>query len=151
LRKSSTFTQEGAEKLVLSSLLIRDIECYQAYENQKSYDLIAVSQNGKKIAKIEVKSRQNNHAKKITNSNFMHKKPPFPDFYVSVFIKSFRENQKVTDNELDVEMLVLPKNIVHSKKHTHVGKKGSYFYPNKLKDIDKYVNNFELITNFLKD
>ena len=57
LRKSSTFTQEGAEKLVLSSLLIRDIECYQAYENQKSYDLIAISKNGKKIAKIEETNR----------------------------------------------------------------------------------------------
>lgn len=149
MRKSSTFTQEGAEKLVLSSLLIRDIECYQAYENQKSYDLIAVSKNGKKIAKIEVKSRQNNHTRKISNSNFMLKTPPFPDFYVSVFIKSFKKKQKVSDNELDVEIFVLPKNIVHS--NAHVGQKGSYFYPNKLKDIDKYLNNFELLTNFLKD
>ena len=149
MRKSSTFTQEGAEKLVLSSLLIRDIECYQAYENQKSYDLIAVSKDGKKISKIEVKSRQNNHARKITNSNFMLKKPPSPDFYVSVFIKSFNKNQKVSHNELDVEILVLPKKIVHS--NANVGQKGSYFYPNKLKDIDKYLNNFELTTDFLTD
>ena len=149
MRKSSTFTQEGAEKLVLSSLLIRDIECYQAYENQKSYDLIAVSKNGKKIAKIEVKSRQNNHARKITNSNFMHKKPPFPDFYVSVFIKSFKNKIQVSPNKIEIDILVLPKNIVHSKKHTHIGEKGNYFYPNRLDDINKYLNNYELITDFL--
>jgi hypothetical protein len=48
MRKNSKFSQEGAEKLILSNLLVRDVECYQAYENQKSYDLIAISKNGKK-------------------------------------------------------------------------------------------------------
>ena len=86
MRNYSKFTQEGAEKLIVSNLLIRDIECYQAYENQQSYDLIAISKNGKKTARIEVKSRQNNYSKTITNSNFMQKNPPYPDFYVSVFI-----------------------------------------------------------------
>ena len=149
MRKSSIFTQEGAEKLILSSLLIRDIECYQVYENQKSYDLIALSKDRQKNCKIEVKSRQNQYTKKITGSNFELKKPPLPDFYVSVFIKSFKKNQKISDNEIDVEILVLPKKIVHS--NAQVGQKGSYFYPNKIKDIDKYLNNFQLITDFLTD
>ena len=49
MRRDSKLTQEGAEKYVLSNLLIRDIECYQAYENQRSYDLIAISKDGKKL------------------------------------------------------------------------------------------------------
>ena len=32
--------------------------------------------------------------KKITSSNFQQKKPPFPDFYVSIFIESFEKNEK---------------------------------------------------------
>ena len=68
---------------------------------------------------------------------------------MSVFIKSFKKKQKVSHNELDVEILVLPKKIVNS--NANVGQKGSYFYPNKLKDIDKYLNNFQLITDFLTD
>ncbi len=149
MRNYSKFTQEGAEKLIVSNLLIRDIECYQAYENQKSYDLIAISKNGKKTARIEVKSRQNNHSRKITNSNFMQKSPPLPDFYVSVFIKSYKNNKKVLPNDVETEVLVLPKSIVHSKKNTAVGQKGKYFYPNKLQNIHQYLDNYELITKFL--
>ena len=149
MRKDSKLTQEGAEKLIVSNLLIRDIECYQAYGNQKSYDLIAIAKNGKKTARIEVKSRHNQYAKKITGSNFKHKTPPFPDFYVSVFIKSFKNKIQVSPNKIEIDILVLPKNIVHSKKHTHIGEKGNYFYPNRLDDINKYLNNYELITDFL--
>ena len=151
MRNYSKFTQEGAEKLIVSNLLIRDIECYQAYENQQSYDLIAISKNGKKTARIEVKSRQNNYSKSISNSNFMQKNPPYPDFYVSVFIKSFQNKEKVSPNDVKTEVLILPKNVVHSKKHTAVGEKGKYFYPNRLKDVNEYLDNYELITDFLKN
>ena len=149
MRKDSKLTQEGAEKLIVSNLLIRDIECYQAYSNQKSYDLIAISKNGKKTARIEVKSRLNKHAQKITGSNFKHKTRPFPDFYVSVFIKSFKNKSQVSPNNIEIDILVLPQKIVHSKKHSHIRAKGTYFYPNRLDDIKKYLNNYELITDFL--
>lgn len=151
MKKNSKFSQEGAEKLILSNLLIRDVECYQAYENQKSYDLIAISKDGKKTAKIEVKSRHNEYTKNISGSNFKLKNSPFPDFYVSVFIKSYNNKKKLLPNAVEEELLILPTSVVHSKKHISIGKKGTYFYPNKLKDLDKYLNNFELITDFLNN
>ena len=153
MRRNSNFTATGAEKLILANFLIRDVECYKAYGNQQSSDLIAVSKNSKKIARIEVKSRVNypKQAQKITSSNIKHKSLPYPDFYVSVFIKSYFKGVKVPLNHVTVDILVLPKKLVHSKKHTHIRKNGKYFYPNKLtaKEISKYSNNFELIIDFL--
>lgn len=151
MRRDSKLTQEGAEKYVLSNLLIRDIECYQAYENQRSYDLIAISKDGKKTARIEVKSRHNDYAKKITSSNFQQKKPPFPDFYVSIFIESFEKNEKKPINIQKIIVMVLPQRIVHSKENTNVGKKGEYFYPNKLKNYEIYLDNYQLIDDFLNN
>ena len=116
--------------MILANFLIRDVECYKAYGNQQSSDLIA---------------------QKITSKNIKHKSLPYPDFYVSVFIKSYFKGVKVPLNHVTVDILVLPKKLVHSKKHTHIRKNGKYFYPNKLtaKEISKYSNNFELIIDFL--
>ena len=87
-RKNSVLTSVGAEKLVVSYLLIRDIECYEAYENQSSYDLIAYQKtttNERKSATIEVKSRVNKSIKKITSSNFQLKKKQPDESRLKIF------------------------------------------------------------------
>jgi hypothetical protein len=48
---------QGAELLVLGQPLIRGIQAYKAYINYLDYDLIAVSKDGERTCRIQVKSR----------------------------------------------------------------------------------------------
>lgn len=48
---------QGAEFLVLAQLLIRRIQAYKSYVNYPGYDLIAVSTDGERTCRIQVKSR----------------------------------------------------------------------------------------------
>ena len=57
-------TPDGAEFLVLGNLLVRGIYAYKNYVNTPDFDVVAFNpDNNKKIARIEVKSRQRKDAK----------------------------------------------------------------------------------------
>ena len=73
---------------------------------------------------------------------------------MSVLIKSYDKglSQKKI-NEYDIDILVIPGEVVHNKNEETFKKtkSGEYFYPNKLsdEDIEEYSDNFELISKFL--
>ncbi len=56
-RLDTRLEAQGAEFLVLGQLLIRGIQAYKAYANYPGYDLIAVSKDGARTCRIQVKSR----------------------------------------------------------------------------------------------
>lgn len=56
-RLNSRLEWQGAEFLVLAHLLIEGIEAYKPYVNHPAYDLVALNPNGRKLARISVKSR----------------------------------------------------------------------------------------------
>lgn len=56
-RLNTLLESEGAEFLVLGKLLIEGIPSYKAYTKQSGYDLIAVSPEANRSARIQVKSR----------------------------------------------------------------------------------------------
>jgi hypothetical protein len=54
---SNLLESEGAEFLVLGQLLIDGIDAYKSYKNYPGYDVVAVSPENDRTAKIQVKSR----------------------------------------------------------------------------------------------
>ena len=56
-RKDTTLASSGSEFLVLGELLIREIESYKTYHNQKAYDIISVNPETKRNATIQVKCK----------------------------------------------------------------------------------------------
>jgi hypothetical protein len=55
-RRDTSLESEGAEFLVLGNLLIEGISCFKAYVNYPGYDLIAVSADTGRNARIQVKA-----------------------------------------------------------------------------------------------
>ena len=56
-RQNTKLESEGAEFLVLGNLLIEGISCYKSYINFPGYDLVAVTPDRSKTARIQMKSR----------------------------------------------------------------------------------------------
>lgn len=56
-RQDTKLESEGAEFLVLGTLLIEGVTCFKAYVNFPGYDLVAVNPDTKRQARIQVKSR----------------------------------------------------------------------------------------------
>ncbi len=57
---------DGAEFLVLGNLLARGIYAYKNYINTPDYDVAALNSKNRKIAKIEVKSKNTKMQKYIS-------------------------------------------------------------------------------------
>ena len=56
-RLDSRLEAQGAEFLVLGQLLVAGVQTYKAYTNYPGYDLIAVSKDGERTCRVQVKSR----------------------------------------------------------------------------------------------
>jgi len=70
-RQDTKLESEGAEFLVLGTLLIEGVSCFKAYVNFRGHDLVAVSRSGEKTARIQVKSRwATNYDKSFPIKNF---------------------------------------------------------------------------------
>jgi hypothetical protein len=56
-RLDTRLEAQGAEFLVLGQLLVAGVQAYKAYTNYPGYDLVAVSKDGQRTCRIQVKSR----------------------------------------------------------------------------------------------
>lgn len=56
-RQDTKLESEGAEFLVLGTLLVEGISCFKAYVNFPGYDLVAINPENSRTARIQVKSR----------------------------------------------------------------------------------------------
>lgn len=56
-RHDTTLEAEGAEFLVLGHLLVQGIEAHKMYSNHPGFDVVAVGPDGRRTARIQVKSR----------------------------------------------------------------------------------------------
>ena len=82
-------TPDGAEFLVLGNLLVRGIYAYKNYVNTPDFDVVAFNpDNNKKIARIEVKSRQYKDAKMYQLRSFKS------DFVVFVQLNKYTRTKK---------------------------------------------------------
>jgi hypothetical protein len=56
-RLDSRLEAQGAEFLVLGQLLVAGVQAYKAYTNYPGYDLVAISKDGQRTCRVQVKSR----------------------------------------------------------------------------------------------
>lgn len=69
-RQDTRLESEGAEFLVLGTMLCEGIPAYKMYVNMPGYDLIAVNPEGDRVTRISVKMRWKADAKGFIIRNF---------------------------------------------------------------------------------
>jgi len=142
----------GAEFLVLSKLLLTNIQSYKAYVNFEGYDLVAVNPIKNKSAKIQVKSK---NFKGDTSFYLNADSKAKSDFYVFAQTNSIRKNNDkytlVTDEERLPMLYVMSYKIVDKYKKTDKdGNNWISLSKKSMPNIDKYLNDWDEIKKFLK-
>lgn len=143
-RLDTKLEAEAAEFLVLGRLLLERVPTYKSYVNYPGYDLIAVNPDKNKSAKIQVKSRYRTDWDGFIINNFEC------DFVVFVTLNrgypKIKKNGETGIKEPD--FYILPISYVEKVKDS----KNTWgkIVRSRLKDIERYQNNWELIKKFLK-
>ena len=146
-RQNTKLESEGAEFLVLGSLLIEGISAYKAYVNFPGYDLTAVNPETRKIARLQVKSRwATNYDKSFPIKNFGC------DFVIHVALnRGYAFGKAASENDDGVkppEFYVLPVDVVRAVQNPR-DKWGKVHIP-KISNLDDYRGNWILRREFLE-
>jgi hypothetical protein len=127
---------QGAEFLVLGQLLARGIQAYKAYINYPGYDLIAVSKDGERTCRVQVKSRwATNWGRGFPIKNF--------DCDYVVVVALNRGPKRVREPEY----WVLPVAEVEAAQRSEGGWEKAYL--RDIEDADSYQAAWSLIDDFL--
>ena len=145
-------TPDGAEFLVLGNLLVRGIYAYKNYVNTPDFDVVALNpDNNKKIARIEVKSRQHTNAKVYQMKSFKS------DFVVFVQLNKYKRSKNIkifTGSENNINYIIIPTKRVKSLKRRKTPNTWGRYRVNigYLPSYKKYENDlgWALIKKFLK-
>ena len=145
-------TPDGAEFLVLGNLLVRGIYAYKNYVNTPDFDVVAFNpDNNKKIARIEVKSRQRKDAKIYQIRDFKS------DFVVFVQLNKYTRTKKkkiLTESENNINFIIIPTKIVKSLRKRKTPNQWGRFRVNigNLSSYKRYENDlgWNKIKKFLK-
>lgn len=141
-RQDTKLEANGAEFLVLGQLLIRGMQAYKSYLNNKGYDLITVNPEKKTQAKIEVKSRYHTNMKSFPIKNFES------DFVV--FCSLNRGSKKIMATSIlgikEPEYYIFP--TILCKNHAK-GRTWKKFHLSDVNNFEQYKNNWDLIFKFL--
>lgn len=150
-RLDTKLFSNGAEFLVMSKLLLTNIQTYKAYVNFEGYDLVCVNPKENLSAKIQVKSKNFlNDTSFYLNSDDKTES----DFYVFAQTNSIKKvNEKYTiipDSTKEPKLYVL--DFATVKQYRKKDKKGTYYISMSNKNIpkiDSYLNNWDQIKFFL--
>jgi hypothetical protein len=138
-RQDTKLEAEGAEFLVLGSLLIEGINCFKAYTNFAGYDIVAVNPESNKTARIQVKSRWASDAPWA----FLIKN--FDCDYV-VYVRLNRGNRNNGGNRRDPEFYCFPVEVV---KAAHSNNDWGKVSVRNIADYDTYKTAWGLIAEFV--
>jgi hypothetical protein len=146
-RQNTKLESEGAEFLVMGTLLIEGIFCYKAYVNFPGYDLIAVNPASQKIARIQVKSRwATDYDRSFPIKNFNC------DFVIHVALnRGYRFSKKAKSEDSGKkapEFYVLPISVV--KAAQNVGDKWGKVTITNIPSVQSYRDDWGLIASFLE-
>lgn len=146
MRRNTKLEAEGAEFLVLGSLLIEGIACFKAYVNYPGFDLIAVSPDKGRIARIQVKSRfASDYNKRFPIKNFDC------DFVVHVALNRgyhYGKKGKGDGREIKIpDFFVFPVNIV--KQAQVPDSDWGMVKLSAINDLPAYKDAWSLIYDFL--
>jgi hypothetical protein len=154
-RRDTRLEAEGAEFLVLGSLLAEGIPAWKAYTNFPGYDILAGDIRRQRLCRIQVKSRYQTAARGFPIGNFDC------DFVCFVRLnrgsRSYlqqRQNRRRAASELESgrlppEIYVLPRRVV-SRAWTPGAPfgRGGVLLAN-INNPQRYLHNWELISTFL--
>ena len=151
-RLDTKLFSNGAEFLVLSKLLLTNIQTYKAYVNFEGYDLVSVNPKESLSAKIQVKSKNfKSDSTFYLNSDDKAK----PDFYVFAQTNSIKKTKNgyrlVPDDERFPMLYVMDLKTVN--EHKRIDKQGTNWISiskKSIPNIDDYLNNWNQIKVFLK-
>ncbi len=135
-RQNTRLEAQGAEFLVLGQLLVAGIPAYKMYVNTPGYDVLAVSPDAKRVARVSVKSRWSASARGVLINNFDS------DFVVIVKLN------KGAPEPVPVEYFVIPTEHLSTLKRSAPpwGKLNFSTIPN----FRSYINGWHRIIAFLQ-
>lgn len=142
-RLDTKLESDAAEFLVLGRLLLERIPTYKAYVNYPGYDLIAVDQEAKTSARIQVKSRF-----RTDWDGFIIKNRQCDFVVFAALNRGFaRPKKKGGDGIKEPEFYVLPIDYVNAVRDPK--NKWGKIVKNRLANIEQYRNAWGLIRDFL--
>jgi len=143
-RRNTRLESEGAEFLVVGWLLINGIESHKTYSKMPGYDLIAVNAENSRSSRIQVKSRFQTGVGHFIIKNFDS------DFVVIARLnRGYAKPRKSGDTGVkDPEMYVVPTEVVRAAQDPSDSWHKVSF--SKIPDFKSYLNNWELIREFLQ-
>jgi hypothetical protein len=140
----------GAEFLVMSRLLLANIQTYKTYVNFEGYDLVCVNPLKNCSAKIQVKSKNFvNDSSFYLNTDTKNKS----DFYVFAQTNSIKKDKGSNSLVFNVEPKLYVIDFATINKYKKTDKNGSPWISiskKNIPNIDSYLNNWESIKSFLK-
>jgi hypothetical protein len=146
-RQNTKSEAEGAEFLVLGTLLIEGITCFKAYVNFPGYDLVAVNPDKARVARIQVKSRwATNYDRSFLIKNCEC------EFVVHVALNRgyrFGKSPKEGDSGIrEPVYYVFP--VASVKAAQNVGERWGKVTITNMPDYETYRNNWRIIADYLK-
>ena len=140
----------GAEFLVMSRLLLANIQTYKTYINFEGYDLVCVNPLKNLSAKIQVKSKNFlNDSSFYLNSDEKNKS----DFYVFAQTNSIKKVNGENKLLFDVEpkLFIIDYETVNKfKKIDGNGSPWISISAKNIQNISDYLNNWKSIKKFIK-
>lgn len=142
-RLDTKLESDAAEFLVLGRLLLERVPTYKSYVNYPGYDLVAVNPDKNTSARIQVKSRYRTDWDGFIINNFEC------DFVVFVALnRGFAIAKKNGEKGIkEPEFYVLP--ISYVKKVRDPKNAWGKIVRSRLKGIEEYQNQWELVKGFL--
>jgi len=143
MRLDTKLEAEAAEFLVLGRLLLEKIATFKAYVNYPSYDLISANADMNTSARIQVKSRF-----RTDWDGFIIKNYDCDFVVLAILNRGFDKPKKNGDIGVkEPEFYILPISYVLEVRdpNNNWGK----ITRNKLKDIERYKNRWDLVSSFL--
>jgi hypothetical protein len=146
-KQDTKLESEGAEFLVLGLLLVEGVSTYKAYINFPGYDLTAINPNTKKVARIQVKSRWATDY----DTSFPLKNLDC-DFVVHVALnRGYRFGKKNNEKDNGVKppiFYVFPVDVIAKARNEKGWNKVQI---KRVENLDKYIDNWTLIKEYLAD
>lgn len=137
-RRDTRLESVGAEFLVLGELLIRGITAHKAYTNTPGYDVVALAEDGRRTARISVKSRWSTKATGFIIKNL--------DCDFVVVAKLNRGTERKPDEASAPEFYVLPVAVVRRAPQSKGWHRVSF---KSIPRFAEYRDRWELIRRFL--
>ena len=138
-RKDTRLESEGAEFLVLGSLLAEGIEAHKAYTRYPGWDVVALDPVSGRQCRIQVKSRWRTSARAFLIKNFEC------DFVTYVALN--RGFQRVDGGRRAPEIYVFPVEIVRAATSQS---SWSQAYLSRIAEPAQYLDNWDLVRAFLR-